>query len=517
MPKYQRQRVDVDAERRLLTGMVADTRFLSGIVPVLRDEFLRVPFVKTVAQWCIEYHGRYGEAPGATIQDLYDARVRAGQLDEAQAELVGRFLRDISARWEADSQAFNAAYELDQAERLLRERALEAVGADISSFLARGEVEQAEAVVAGFRRPARPETRGLDPLDPAVAMAAFMREGEDVLFQMPGELGRMMGPFSRGQLWAVLAPQKRGKTWWLLETSVRAILSGLSVLFVSLELTEMAVVRRLYHNICGLPTARWAGPVPVPVFDCMANQLDECGKDGRTSQVGLMAEGGRPTLEDAPLDYRPCTACRGTREWRAATWFRVEDLPALEGDRAARKAQALVSQFVRGGRLRVMQLPAGRVDMETFRATLDNLEHYEGFTPDVIVTDYADKFDRGQGDYRHGVAAIWEAHKALAQERHVMVLTASQANTARTGKDAGAGSWAEDIRKLAEIDGAWALNQTPRERADGIMRVPVVAIREDDSDAMGQAIVLEQKRIGRPYLDSFWGSLDRGPEEKEEK
>jgi replicative DNA helicase len=145
--------------------------------------------------------------------------------------------------------------------------------------------------------------------------------------------------------------------------------------------------------------------------------------------------------------------------------------------------------------------------MSKFRAYLHNLEHYENFIPDVIVTDYADKFapEDKRLSPRHQLRQIWEEHKALAQERHCLVITASQSSAARTEKDTKQGDWSEAISKLELVDVGFILNQTPDEKREGLMRVVVAKQRHDDFDILGEVKVLQCYKIGKPYLDSYYG------------
>jgi hypothetical protein len=62
-----------------------------------------------------------------------------------------------------------------------------------------------------------------------------------------------------------------------------------------------------------------------------------------------------------------------------------------------------------------------------------------------------------------------------------------------------------------------ALNQNEKEKATGIMRMSALATR-DETESFDQAVILQNIRIGRFYLDSQLGKQVVGMEEfKEEK
>jgi len=103
---------------------------------------------------------------------------------------------------------------------------------------------------------------------------------------------------------------------------------------------------------------------------------------------------------------------------------------------------------------------------------------------------------------RHRIGSIWRAHKAMAQERKCLVLTASQTNTARSGKDIGVGSAAESMEKENESDLLIALNQSAEQKRQGLMRVKITKHRHSDYNLIREIYVTQCYSIGRPYLDS---------------
>ena len=163
----------------------------------------------------------------------------------------------------------------------------------------------------------------------------------------------------------------------------------------------------------------------------------------------------------------------------------------------------------RTGRFHLVEYPSGALTPRGMRTYLNNLEYYEGLVADAVFSDYADKMapDGRYEGHRHGLEEIWQAHKGIAQERKCTVITASQSNTVRTGKRISQGNWDEAIAKLYMVDEGLALNQTPEEKKAGIMLWSVVKQRHDHFDVMEHATVLQQLKIGRPYLDSCRGQM----------
>ena len=162
----------------------------------------------------------------------------------------------------------------------------------------------------------------------------------------------------------------------------------------------------------------------------------------------------------------------------------------------------------RAGKIRLVEYPPRTLSITELKAYLYNLEHYEDFITDVLVTDYADEFlvEGKFGQYRHGISEVWAGHKALAGERKMAVITGSQSNTARTGKDIKKGDWAEDISKLGKIDGAMAINKNAEDQKRGIARIGILKNRHGE-DSFESIAVTQQLNLGKIYLDSCIGDF----------
>lgn len=513
----RRKPPEAGVERKIITAMITSSRFLQEIKAIYREDSLTLPYTRIIADWCLEYFKQYKTAPEKHIQDIYELHAKNSRFDSAQTELIEKFLVDLSEEYE-QVESFNISYLLDQTENYFRKQALINLKQDLSGALIGGRIEEAEAIVKGFKRIARPEAVGVDPIgDAKVIMEAFNSANKDILFRLPGELGEAVGDFERGFLVGIVASSKTGKSWHLQEIALRALFSGFSVLFVSFEMSERWMIQRIHQNLSALPIT--PGEILIPVFDCGLNQKGDCNKRRRMSEVGLgreREEGDSPieVIGDGkwkvkikfppPKNYIPCTVCRGDIDYKPAVWYEKRNRRRLSGSQAVKKGKSLIKSLFRGRKLKLIQFPSGSTSVSDLRAYLYNWEYYDGFVPDVIITDYADKMagENGNLNNRDRIGQVWEMHKALAQERHCLVVTASQSNTARTGKKVKQGDWAEDIRKLTLVDIGISLNQDADEKKQGVLNVGILAQRHDVFDLMEDVMVLQQLKIGRPYLDS---------------
>ena len=304
-------------------------------------------------------------------------------------------------------------------------------------------------------------------------------------------------------------------TWWLMLTALRALFAGYNVVFISMEMSEKQMTRRIQHWVNGQPTRRWAGELLIPVFDCLKNQSGDCNKAIRAGSVSL---GEVSEFQATPKNYIPCTTCMGTPEYKLSTWWKMTTKEELTIAQAVQKSKAIKrSALLRGNSFKLVTYPSRTATIQDIKVYLHNLENYEDFIPDVIVTDYADKVKPSDSrqQWRHQLAEIWDSHKSLAQEKNCLVVTASQSNTARTGKNIKQGDWAEAIAKLELSDAGMAINLSPEDKYKGIMRATIMKQRHDDFNLIQQIMVLHQLKLGRPYLDSHL--MPRGKKEKEKE
>ena len=447
--------VDAKIEKQIITGMVVSTPFLEGIAPIYRNQLL-ISSTNTVAKWAINYFKQYGIAPGKHIQDIF--KHESKNLRDEDKFLIEEFLSRLSKKFKT-TKSFNVPYVLDIAEEYLRMIALEELQTKLSTAIQKGSVTRAENMVKKFERTARPESKGIDPFTKEAIVNAFNEESADLLYKFPGQLGQEIGYFEREYLMAFFGIRGTGKTWWLLWVGLLGVLEGYNIVFVSLEMSEKQIVKRIHQYLNAKPT-RKNEKIEIPVFD----------------------------YDD---------------EDKLMTTFKKPKRKQLSINTAINKMTALNQSSIIKANFKLLTYPSGTTTVSDLKAHLHNMEYYEDFIPDVIITDYADKFkSEEEGEMRHKIGSIWKAHKALAQERKCLVVTASQTNTARTGKDIGIGNAAESMEKENESDLLIALNQKPEQKKQGIMRVKVTKHRHDNYDLTKEIYVTQCYSIGRPYLDS---------------
>lgn len=498
----QRPVVDSRIERQIVTGMILDEQFLREVKTIFNG--LQTPFTNAIGGWCLEYLKKYNCAPGKNIEDIFHTEKEF--LDDALVDMIANFLQDISEEYTSQEKP-NTERLLDKAEEYFRLCSLNEFYIEIKQDVIGGRIDSAESKIKEYTRVARPKASGANLLDPNEIATAFESEDVDRLFRLPGDLGRLMGDFQRGQLSAFVGNSGIGKSWWLQLCAMTALFQGYKVLFVSLEMSMSEMIKRIMQYLTGLQTIR-GGKLLIPVMDCKWNQDNSCKLNERTCKVPLLDDAGnRPeAFKDTPSGYKVCVECKGKLIFRFASWYKESHRKKLTQEASLNKMYKLThTNILRGGieNLKYIEYPSGVGKMSDLLTHMNNLEYYDGWIPDYLITDYADKFaPERMRDKRFELEEIWEAHKAISQERHIHVTTASQSNTMRTETDIRQGSWQEAIAKIQLVDIGAAINQTASEKDMGYTRVSVLKHRHNRFSLNGEAHVLQSLDIGRAYLDS---------------
>ena len=446
--KIKRKKIDNSGERNLLTGLIVSGAFINSIIPVLDLNLLKSPWSRTVASWCIQYYKKYKEAPGKTIQDIFLAE----EENVENADLISSFLENLSENYEG---SFNYKYAYENAEKFLKIKRVEKLKADIINALTNDDVSKAEQVIGNFKKIEKPLAFGVDILDEQTIINA-QNEDEEVLFRLPGAVGQLLGNFCREDFVCISAPMKRGKTFWLMYFAVKAMLSNLKVLYLNSEMKESKMIKRLYRNFLG--EVDKSKIILVPYFDANEIKYKKVQKNGMTIKKMI------------------------------------------------KKAKAIKKMFKAGG-FRLMSFPTNSLNSQIIKTHLDNLENYEGFIPDVIIDDYMDIHAPepfSPREVRHQIDFSWKAARGLAQERKCLYISATQGSRATFSRDQQQEDITEDIRKLAHVTMMIALNQTKEEKKNQVMRVGVLAERDDEFHVEDEVVILQQFAMSKAIIDSRW-------------
>lgn len=509
--KVKVKEIENSAERLICTGLIVSDKVASQLSGILEPQAFTAKYTQFVAEWCLDYYQHHKKAPGAHIQHIFESQKR-NYLEEDVSSLIEALLADLSDHFEGEAQ-FNSDYVLEEAEKYIKSRSALILAEDVLALLSQGRIMEAEGKIAAYNIPKRPVAEGEDVFD-----SAFWVDEEEtdsaILFKLSGALGQLIGPVERDSFISIIAPEKRGKTWWLLFLALTAFRQRCNVVFFSIgDMTMNQVKRRIRHMLTGVDPKRPRATVNLPIPDCWHNQCGDCPLDFATDSI---MKGGRGKsrevgdFEDFP-DHKPCTRClkdkKDFRYFSGAPWYKEVKIE----DEYVPLDKAMKMALSRSGhkRFRLFCFPPDSVTVSDINAQLDILQQQEDFIPDVVVVDYADLLladpSTRRQDVRHQINTDWKQLRKLSQVRNCAVITATQAKSdARKRSQVEQWDTSEDKRKIGHVTAMLALNQTPEEKRQQIMRISNLAMRDDDFDTDLNVEVLQCLALGRPYLTSYF-------------
>jgi hypothetical protein len=467
--KLKRKAVEGHIERQILIALITSRDFLVQALPMLQDiDMVEIPHFKIITNWCIKYFEKYGDAPGQNIQGIFEnweSGLDEEQMDEA--DNIARLLETLDS--EDDRTQINVPYVLDHLQAWVENRKLKQLQNQLDLALDSGQRDVAQDAVMRYRPTEIMAGAGFDPFrDDNCWRDAFMYANAP-LIDFPGDAGRFLNDaLTRDALIGIQGPEKRGKTFWCIEFVMRALMNRLHVAFFQVgDLSKHQVVYRLGMYLSQRPSRKnLCGTYEVP-----------------RKIIPPRQEGDDVEIETKERTFSKCATLASCRK--------------------------AVKKFMRGhgmsemkSHLKVSIHPNSSINVYGINSILDQWELLEDFVPDVIVIDYADILapEDDTQDARNRVNDTWKALRKLSQERHCLVIAPTQADSkSYNAYTQTMSNFSEDKRKNAHVTGILCLNQTPQEKALGVMRLNWSALRESPFDERTCLWVGQCLPIGRAY------------------
>jgi replicative DNA helicase len=258
----------------------------------------------------------------------------------------------------------------------------------------------------------------------------------------------------------IVASTGKGKTWFLINAAKSGLQHHHSVLYLTLELAEEKIAKRLLQCLFSL-TASEVQEIRIPIFE-------RSGPDGLYS-AGI-------SVQFANLQ-------------RDSVFERRKDL--------GKKLADMISYPP----LLIKEFPTSMLTLSDLSYYLDTLKREEGFEPDILALDYPELMNLDAANLRLDIGQLWRGLRGLAGSRNLALIAASQGNRdseeARTVRTTHA---AEDWSKVGTADTIYCYSQTPAEYKLGLSRIAVAKAR----DAADRFTVLNSQAyaIGQFSLDS---------------
>jgi hypothetical protein len=462
----QVQSYDATDERTALVALCLNSEVLGKVSHGFPEEPFAGKFSNLIARWCLTHFKQYGEAPGVYGLTAIHASWSSGNPTKGDPESVSKILNSLPPNME-----MSVDYAVDLINNIILRTKLKRTAEQITGALSNGKVEAAAKLVEAFERPAL----GTTDSENDCFLFERMDDIEDTLnatsstslIQFPDrlkELRDFFGPtLSRDAFVGILAPEKGGKSVVLGTLGIRAAMQGLRVAYMNLgDLSERQYRKRFYTAICGKPAFPCTYKIPTEIS---YKDKEPTVKFDTRSDHGYSAE-----------DIR-------------------ESITKFQGSDARR--------------FRLCSSPAGKIDVFDIRHKLETWAK-AGWTPDVMVVDYADiiGFPSGVKEKIEAVDITWRELRALSTEFHCLVITATQST--RTGYN----SWllsksdvSDSKTKTAHVTAMVGVNVTEAERRLQTCRLNYIALREAEFTLGNPASVVAVSgchSIGRPFHISGW-------------
>lgn len=496
--------INRDLEKQILISLITSTPVLKGVAPIFDPKLFKLELSKKIGQWIRGYYETYGAAPGRDIQAIFNQE--KASLQPEVEEQVEEFLTALSEEFIQSPP--NETFMLDEAKKFFKMHKLENIALNVQAVVeSNGRLEDAEALLSSYNKEIADVARWVKPLDDPEYINTVFEESEDVLYELPGDLGRFLGPIEREFLIGIMGPMKRGKTWWLMEFAFHALSYRRRVAYISLEMSDKKCSRRFYQRLTATTQEEEDSPTTYSLLDCKYNQINQCNKTGRTCRVPL------PTENNPSPTYMPCTICNGVDPDYEVAYYKTSIIrPGINIPITQRAASSFLRQYGRN-HFRAISYPPFTCNLKTINQDLDVLVS-DGFIPDVVVIDYADILapETMRGEVRHQIDDTWKSLKRMAAERKINVVTATQGNRASLAKDIiEQTDTSEDIRKLAHPDIFFALSQSRKEKQMNALRLNILAHRWRHFDPYHNLMVTYNFDVGQPMLDTSF--VEYQPEE----
>lgn len=458
-------RRDGTVERKVLIGMIVDKNALGQIAGIWKKDNFRSKFANIVGNWCVSFYEKYQKAPAKSIEGLFHSWAEGGHKDKDTVRLIDQFLTSLSDEYANLKKQSNTDWLVDQAAILFNTTRALRHAEKITGFIDSGELDKALAAAEKFDRADVGRGKFIDVLRDKESMRRAFEMKTEPLIKYPGALGEFFGDsLERDGFIALMGPEKSQKTWWLIDMAWRAMQQRRKVAFFEIgDLSEAQIMRRLMTRAARHPTSK--GKILYPLSITIEEDGVHVEMDERNFKTGLTWKDG----------YKAC--------------------------------EKILKRDVRSNEsyLNLSVHPNSSISVKGITSILKRQEKL-GWTPDIVVIDYADILDHGGAgneESRDRINASWKQMRALSQEYHCLVLTATQAKaTAYTAKTLDMSHFSEDKRKFAHVTGMISLNRTKEERAQQVTRMGWLVRRESNFEEGRCVNVAGCLSIGNPAIKS---------------
>jgi hypothetical protein len=499
--------VDISSseERLIVTGLIVSTEFHKKINGKINLEYFTNSYLRTLATWSTVFFEEHKRAPFKHINDIFLSYGK--KLKPAERELIDDLLTSLAGQYSGED--INVDYILNETEEYFRKRELEIHINNISILKDNGDIAQAEEEIRRFNRVQiqLDESIYINPGDQKTRERIYLKRDEKKrdFFQLPGDIGKFLGNWSPGDVVGITGAAKRGKSHMLVSCQRHAVFHRLQVLKFSIEMDDVQELERLDKSF--IPSIDGpSGMYKYPVFDCLKNQIGDCGE--RLSSVIVKEDAKSPTVENP--DHVVCTKCRDNRmdHKRFVPSVYMKEIYRKSDDR-----HTMLREMKHWNRLldkycRIVVRPKYSLTYDLMMRDIEIMASRYHFIPKIILLDYVDilKIQSKHDDFKK-VDEQWELLQQVAGATGCLVVTPTQADreghkveTLHTTNQAGF------YGKSRHVNVMTGINQMPSEKRIGLYRINIMDSRSSFNDSEDTCLVLQDLKTGQMMLDSYWAN-----------
>lgn len=413
---------------------VSDTKFLQAARQSIKPEYLGSEVLTNLVSICYRFFDQFGVAPQNHFPDEAAEFLQGKEPDKVELYLT--YLERLKTM-----DPPNVPYVISRINSFVQTRELEKGLVLVAQLAKEGKMDEVRNQMQGMLRVGiQKEEVGLRYFNSNLPTYLQPHRSNERLMGVglaPIDSHLIRG-LCRTDFACILGGYKGKKSWACVWFGLQGLLHGLKVLHVSHELSLEDTEMRYDMAAGGLGSS-----LIVPTENVEIEETDANGDFVRTEIIE------RPTISDLG-------AVRTTRR-----------------------------RLVRcGGDLIIRKYPMGSCSMDELRRYLDYLECFEGFVPDIVINDYIEKMKVPGGPKRNdAINDMYMDCKGIADDRKLLMLTVSQATREALRKNKlDQKDFAEDIRKLGNVDLVFAISQSDREAVLGRMLFWVLANRNGPMD-----------------------------------
>jgi hypothetical protein len=490
-------------EKHIVTGLIVSTEYCKNIKEWIDFEYFKNSYLKILAQWSLSFFEEHSKAPFKHINDIFESFRHT--LKEADSALIDDLLTTLSSSYTGDD--INVDFLVNEAEEYFRTRELEIHINNISVLKDKGDLEQAEQEISRFNRISikLDDNIYINPGDEKTRDRIYRKRDElqSNFLKLPGDIGIFIGNIKPGDCVGITAPQKRGKSFLITDFQKHAVMSNIQCLKWSIEMTDVEELER--HDKIFFPSVDHnPGYYTYPEFDCMHNQIGDCGE--RNSSVIVRENEKSNLVENA--EHVICTKCKeNPLEYTRflPTTYKVEIYREENSIFNIRKAmKRWLKQLDKYSRIVVR--PKYSLTYDLMMRDIDVMHSRYGFIPRLILLDYIDilKISSIYDDYKLEDEK-WKLIQQIAGQTGCAFITPTQGNKASSdAKVIRSGDQAGFYGKSRHVNKMLAINQDKFEKKDGIWRLGMTDSRSSYQAEDDFCLVLQDLKAGQMHLESYW-------------